>query len=384
MILFSAFIIGGISFLIWKTFRLQIIEAMRWVRMGELYLASLLYGDDAVVRYGSGKQIVGVWRKWLPEANVREITNQHIKVMAVVAVTPLRHLFVGILAVLALWAIFYGPGAPYRRRMNLETLMKEQARSFPAIFPFVKFNPRSLPFRAPGQAVPSKLPLFAEALSPEEWMAHNEITMVGGQIDINRAWNALGKQLGRRWQGPQKLPIHIQGLYAACALKHVRKRKDCEALLNEMAKAWTPEKGLELPAKVKKQIRQVIANPKQGGALQKYADMHAYETTALLRCLARARQEGGVMAPAEFLWLRGEDRALWYPLNNLGRKAFHAEAAGAMVHYVNELIAGQKIPTPRFEEVIRGIEAYMKSGAARSIPEIDKVSNGGKYWKKAK
>ena len=87
------------------------------------------------------------------------------------------------------------------------------------------------------------------------------------------------------------------------------------------------------------------------------------------------------MAPAQFLWLRGADRNLWYPLNNLGRKSYHAEAAGAMVHYTNELIAGQKIPTPRFDEIIKGIEAYLKSAMVRSIPERDPKAKAMKYWK---
>jgi intracellular multiplication protein IcmP len=121
-----------------------------------------------------------------------------------------------------------------------------------------------------------------------------------------------------------------------------------------------------------RQVRAIIRNPKIGRVLQKYTDQHAYETTALLRGLARAREEGGVLAPAQFVWLRGHDRALWYPLNNLGRKSYHAEAAGAMVHYTNELIAGQRIPTPRFDEVVKGFETYMKSGMARVVPPVDR------------
>ena len=88
------------------------------------------------------------------------------------------------------------------------------------------------------------------------------------------------------------------------------------------------------------------------------------------------------MAPASFLWLRGQDRALWYPLNNLGRKSYHAEAVGALVHYTNELIAGQKIPMPRFDDVIRGIEAFLRGPGSKPIPPLDKTATGGKLAKK--
>jgi intracellular multiplication protein IcmP len=353
-----------------------------WVRLGELYLGGLIHGNNHQVGYpGLPNQTIGSWKNWLLVADVRQIDNYAIAVSTRVAVTPIRFVFIGIMALLALFVMFKGPGTQYRRRMGLEGLMREQAKSFKAIVPFLKFDPRKQPFRAPGAPVPAELPIFAEALSPEEWLAFHEISYTGGQIDINRAWSALAQQLGNRWQGPLKLPLHAQGLYAACALKHVRKRKDCEALLNEMSVAWSADKGLRLPAKVKAQIRKIIKDPKIGGLLEPYANQHAYETTALLRCLQRARQEGGVVAPAEFLWLRGHDRNLWYPLNNLGRKSYHAEAAGAMVHFTNELIAGQKIPTPRFDEVIRGMEAYMKSGSARNIPELDKKAKRGKVRK---
>jgi intracellular multiplication protein IcmP len=274
---------------------------------------------------------------------------------------------------MAVWAFFKGPNTQYRRRMNLEGLIKEQAKSFPMISPFVKFNPRDLPFRVVGQAVPSKLPLFAEALAPEEWIAYHEIQMQNNQLDVNQAYHALMEQLGERWQGPSKLPIHVQGLFAAFALRHARKRKDSEELLGGMASSWSPDGGLKLSPKVKAKIRKIVNDPKLGGGLMKWADQHAYTTTALLRCLQRAREEGGVLAPASFLWLRGEDRVLWYPLNNLGRRSYHAEAVGALVHYTNELIAGQKIPTPRFDEVIRGIEECVTGPAGRPIPALDKT-----------
>jgi intracellular multiplication protein IcmP len=281
----------------------------------------------------------------------------------------------GIMALMALIATMYGPGTHFRRRMNLEALMAEQAKSFPYIQPFLKFDPRKLPFRAPGQPVPAQLPPFSEALAPEEWLAFHEIKLNGGLIDRNKSYQALAVQLGNRWQGPDKLPLHAQGLYAVFALKHVRKRKEAEQMLAQMALCWSYDKGFRPSGKLKSQIKSTIRNPKVGGALLKYADQHAWETTAMARCLTRAREEGGVIAPAEFLWLRGQDRTLWYPLNNLGRKSYCVEAVGALVHYTNELIAGQKIPMPRFDEVISGFEKYMKSGAARAIPE--KSGKGG-------
>jgi intracellular multiplication protein IcmP len=378
-----AVIVLGLTFAlawaIWHFFHAQLTEVLRWIRVGEMWIATLLVGHDyAVMVPNAGKQSMNVWRDWLPKARVSEIGVPEIIVITYVAVLPLRSIFAGMLGLMMLWAIFYGPGTKYRRRMTLEDLIKEQARSFPAIAPFIKFNPLNMPYRVPGDPVPGTLPMFSEALSPEEWIAFHEIKVQNNQLDMNKAYQALALQLGKRWQGPLKLSMPAQGLYAAFALRHARKRKESEDLLNQLSLAWSPEKGLDLPLKLKAQIRQIIKNPKLGGALQKYTDKHAFETTALLRALSRSREEGGVLAPASFLWLRGQDRTLWYPLNNLGRKSYHPEAVGALVHYTNELIAGQKIPTPRFEDVIKGIEAFLRGPGSRAIPPLDKKSRGMK------
>ncbi len=375
------FIVGGLAWVIWHFFHIQLTWALSRIRIGELYLDYFLFGDKTTSVTSVGPETVGVWRNYLPKMAIPDISVDVLKRTTVVAVQPLRVVFLAFMSVMVIAIIFRGPGTQYKRRMGLETLLKEQAKSFPAIRPFIKFDPRKLPFRAPGQPVPAQLPLFSEQLSPEEWMSYHEISIVNGQIDYNRAYQAMAEQLGRRWQGPEKLPLYAQGLYAVCALKMVRKRKESVEMMNMLSDSWTAEKGFRPTAKVKSKIRAVLKNPKQGEALRKFADMHAYETTALMRCLQRAREEGGVLAPAEFIWLRGVDRTLWYPLNNLGRKSYCAEASGAMVHYTNELIAGQKIPTPRFDESIRGLEGYMKGPAGRAIPELDKSAGGRKYFK---
>ena len=136
-----------------------------------------------------------------------------------------------------------------------------------------------------------------------------------------------------------------------------------------MAACWSADKGFRPTPQLKKVIRNTLRDPKVCRDLNRVSKKHAYVTTALLRALQRAREEGGVSAPAQFVWLRGFDRSLWYPLNNLGRRSYHAEAAGALAHYTNELIADQKIPSPRFEEVIKVFEKTLTGPDARRVPE---------------
>lgn len=367
------FLIGGLAFVVWSVFSVELTSLFRWVRYGEMHIASLLVGDDYSVPYpGGDPQYLGAWKDALPNVAPEQITLEYAKVMSQLALNSVRYIFAFLLGLMALWSIFKGPGTYFRRHFGLDTLMGEQAKMFPFITPFLSFNPNKSPSRAPGDPVPAKLPLFAEALAPEEWVAYHNIRFEGGKLDYAASYRALAQQLGPRWRGPQKLPIHARGLYAACALKSVRKRKESEDLLKEMSLCWTAKSGFKPTSSLRSKINKTLRNPAICRDLNNITKRHAYQTTAMLRALQRAREEGGVMASAAFVWLRGHDRTLWYPLNNLGRKSYHAEAAGALAHYTNELIAGQRIPSPRFEDVIKVFEKTLTGPDARRIPERTK------------
>ena len=152
------FLVVAISWVIWAVFQVQLKEMLRWIRVAELWLGTFMHGGDhAVIHPSAGRQTIEVWREWLTEVKARDITVLDIKVSTQVAVEPIRHVFVAILGLLSIFIILKGPGTHYRRRMRLEELMREQAKSFPAIVPFLKFNPRDMPSRAPGAPVPAHL-----------------------------------------------------------------------------------------------------------------------------------------------------------------------------------------------------------------------------------
>ena len=82
-------------------------------------------------------------------------------------------------------------------------------------------------------------------------------------------------------------------------------------------------------------------------------------------------QEGGVLAPAQFVWLRAHDRALWYPLNNLGRQTLHMEAMGATAHYKAEKLAQRPIPRPKVVDAVKSLVEFMASNRIRALPQLD-------------
>jgi intracellular multiplication protein IcmP len=381
--------------LFWYYFDAEVRNLVRWIRYGEMWIVKFfidgiemlgLAPEGKFMIYHKGQQLE--WRKWFnatPLYDTQKLTYNHLSVFSSLAMNPLKIPIAGILGAIALWCIFKGPNTQYRSKLGLEGLIARQAEVFPVITPFVEFNPATQPPRSPGTPVPAELPSFAEALGPEEWLAYEEIPVPDGQIDEDAAFNAFKKQLGKRWKGPQNLAPYKQILLACFCLKAARKRKESDVMMGRVACCWSFKNGLQLKKDktLLKEARAILKNPKLSGDTLAKCNQHAYEVTALLRAMQFAREEGGVLAPAMFVWLRGHDRELWYPLNNLGRQSYHMEALGAMSHYVAEKRTSRPIPVPKLEDAIETIKSYMGSMRARPIPALDYSNSKKKSVKKA-
>ncbi|MFP4313577.1 MAG: type IV secretion system protein [Alphaproteobacteria bacterium] len=390
-------VIAVLIWLFWYYFDAEVRNMVRWVRYGEMWIVKLFIdlfemlglvkdGEYKVFWPATGQEVS--WQAGFestPNYRTEKLTYTHLSLFGALAMEPLKMPIVGILGAMAFWAMFKGPNTQYRSNLGLEGLMARQAEVFPVITPFIEFNPATQPPRSPGTPVPAELPSFAEALGPEEWLAYEEIPIPDGQIDEQAAFNAFRKQLGPRWKGPQKLKPYKQVLLASFCLKAARKRKEADAMLGRLACCWSFKKGLNL-AKDKtllKEARKILNDKKLSGETLGKCNQHAYEVTALLRALQTAREEGGVLAPALFVWLRGYDRTLWYPLNNIGRQSFHMEALGAMSHYVAEKRTSRPIPVPKLDDAVYTIKEYMGSMRARPIPVLDYSHSKKKSVKKA-
>ncbi|MEM6811553.1 MAG: type IV secretion system protein [Pseudomonadota bacterium] len=369
-----AVFLGVCAYFIYKAYTPEIHNMIRWVRYAETWLVALVTPDNYRVTLPSGDSVVlDEWLDAIKNVPADRIDRTLLSLMTSVALIPYRWVLIAILGLMAIWAYTRGPGTNNVNVFNLDSFIKFQAKAFPPIAPFIDFNPSDQPPRPPGSAVPAELPLFAEALGPEEWLAYNQIPVPDGVLDEEVAYKAFAKQLGPRWKGPQKLSPYKQVLLAAFCLKASRKRNEADDMLGKLALCWSKEKGLDLSKErgLVAKARSVLKNKDLSHDVLKQCKQHAWQTTALLRALLVAREQGGVLAPAQFVWLRGHDRALWYPLNNLGRQSSHMEAIGAMAHFRMERRAKRPIPHPKVEEAITSISEYMASNNARPIPALD-------------
>lgn len=345
--------------------------AIMAVKQYELYPLTF-FSDDANAAYNTIKHHRAQLSHRMYEGNEYSYADMWALTMYVGKVSGAAYRYVvgSILICMGLWVLFVTSPSRFKNRHTLESLMGAQAISWPVISPFLKYNPASENGRIPGARVPLELPIFAEALYPEEWMAHNRIRVVNGVPDRDQIRRALLGQLGERFDGIDNLPEHLYCLLAAFALKGGRKRKEADDLLGQIAKCWDHETGFNPSAHVKSAASKALHDPKIIEPLLDVMNKHAYVATALLGALAWARRQGGVLAPAQFVWLRGEDRELWYPLNNLGRRAFHVEASGAMSHYMAEVEASRALSMPRLDSAVVAIVQYLSETRAK-IPEIE-------------
>lgn len=374
-------ILGLLVWLFWYFKAEEVRNVIRWIRYSEMWILSWfikgfeyigLFDGQYTIEY-DGKTIG--WMQWfeaVPAFDKSQLKDIMGPINAL-AMYPLKALFTALCAMGAFYAMFRGPQTHYRTRLGLEGLIDRQAPNFPVIAPFRDFNPSTMPPRPPGSPVPAELPLFAEALGPEEWLAYTGNTAPNGKIDEEKAAKEFQKQLIGRWKGYKALKPYQQILLASFCLKASRKRNESDDMLGRIAMCWTAKEGLKLSKdrKLLSDARAILKNKSLSEGTLKACGRHAFVTTALLRALAYAREEGGVLAPAQFVWLRGHDRVLWYPLNNLGRHSYHMEALGAMSHYKAEKLTVRPIPVPKMEDALTTITEYMTSKKARPIPQLD-------------
>ena len=378
MILILVAVCCYIMYRIWTP---EILGFLRWIRYSEMWLVTLFTPDDYMVTLMSGDQVnLQEWLNGLAGIPKENIDFKLITAMTAVALIPYKWVIIVILSLMGLWAYTKGPGTQYVEVFNLDRFLKFQSDSFPVISPFVNFNPSNQPPRPPGTPVPAELPLFAEALGPEEWLAYEEVPVPDGVIDEKVAFKKFAKQLGPRWKGAKNLAPYKQILLAACCLKASRKRDEADIMLSRLSKCWSHDKGLQLDKEkgLLNQARKVLRTKEIAAPVLKKCNQHAWQTTALLRALLTARDEGGVLAPSQFVWLRGHDRVLWYPLNNLGRKSNHMEAIGAHAHFRMERRTARPIPKPKVHEAVESIVEYMNGSEARPIPSLDYSQSSNK------
>lgn len=278
------------------------------------------------------------------------------------------------LAVLALACALYNAPGQFTRNLDLQALMREQARTFRASSAFLERG-LGLVRPADGESRPAD-----PALRLEEWVSR--FALRDGQYDEQRATEELTRQLGTEWRGVAEAAPHVRCMFAAFALHAGRKRDEAMALLGDLATSLPdghsdgpagPAAPLAFPPAVVARADAVLTDAALVAPCVEAAGCHAYTAPALMSVLTLARAQAGVLAPAGFNFLKLVDRRLWYALHSLGfpggqnpaeQPNPRIEALGARDHWAAERDAGRPLPLP---SLARALDVVRKR-AVQAVP----------------
>lgn len=172
----------------------------------------------------------------------------------------------------------------------------------------------------------------------------------------------LAGQLRSPWTGFEDLrPCH-QAIAAAMASFYAYDIKGGNALLDDLGGIQDAVRAQ--PGKMDDAIRseegllariKPVLSGKEGKNIREIADKHAWVETAFPAMLEVARKDRGVLPASAFLWLKAEDRLMWYILDNVGSEAIMVEAAGALSHFRAEQQIGLPIRRPAVFQAARAL-----------------------------
>ncbi len=275
------------------------------------------------------------------------------------------------IALLGLVCMLRAAPSRFKRAFDLDALAREQAGTFGCTAAFVA-RKLKLVLPASKQVRPADY-----ALTAEEWI-ERYATSQSGSFDDGRAREALQRQLGPRWSGPEAASPAVRVMFAALALHHAERRQDAIDLLELVSAALAeddaslpdgPVEPLAMPAEAVAHATALTNDPAAFKDARDIAGRHAHTSPALMSLLNAARRRHGVLAPAQFAWLKLVDRPLWYALHSLGFETegtgryLHpnprVEALGARDHWAVECAAGEPLFEPDLERAVTGLKRHI-------------------------
>jgi intracellular multiplication protein IcmP len=288
-------------------------------------------------------------------ANFEFIDKVSVAVGSVLAIP-----FAVILAVLAFLLYRSSINNRFRKIHSMKTLMEQEQNNWPQITPVSKLDLVNQHVHEGAWAMAmtpmqfaKKYKLLTEERVPDSTGLSSRYKIIA-KVTESKATRAFTNQLGRPWRGIDKLPIHAQALFAIFAAKAEGDRENANKLLRQIAASAADTGKLNFTG-----VNVLLKKHKDTKLIKRVTSSHAYELTVMASMLELSRLDG-VLATAEFLWLKPVDRPLWYMLNNVGRRTAFTEVAGPMAHWLAEKVIGRKLIVPMVNEATIALVAALE------------------------
>lgn len=348
-------IVGGLA-ITWFLARAYIISAVLDIRLYEVYLIEyVLRGYTFIAGY-----------LHLPTAHTAAISNDLSIIQAKPTDLTLNQLVdlsnnVGrylvipsafIIGILAALTYFSNLNEKFKHVYSMDSLRKAEYKIWPQVTPVMKVDLVKKDLDEGPWATSLTPMLFAK-----KHKILREYRDESGKISVSlnegAAYRIFALQVGQFWRDIETFPMHIQALFAIFLARANQDRKIADNLLDQIAKSSGSEK-LDFS-----DVSSVVKKYKNSKHAKYIERRHAYMLPAMATLLEIARTDG-VLATAEFLWLKPIDRPLWYILNSVGRQTAFPEVAGAFAHWLTEKKIERALKVPAVEEAVKALNLSIK------------------------
>lgn len=342
----------AISYFIWKFFQGAIVTFMFKIKLFEIAVVSLFTSSLKGVQ-----QVIYNLAGTPEDVEFNEIVEISSAIGNVIDIPIL--IFLLLLAVL----VFYSnPIMEFRKKYTMQRLKNLEKGNWPQIHPTIKLDLIKEQI--------DKGP-WAMMYTPMQFCRRNKLldiedtqqtvmTSTGlkhrpkAKLIREKAGQLLALQLGNQWSSVADLPIYIQALCGAFAAFAKHKREESNKLFKQISRS--AESG-KLDFTGAKALAKKYTNDE---VLQRVVHQHAYIYTVMSTLLVLARTDG-VVASADFLWLKPVDRTLWLVLNSVGRQTPPVEIAGIHGHWLAELDLGRKLYVPMVQTAVDALDEAIEN-----------------------
>lgn len=360
-------VIIGAFLLVWWLYRQWIVEPIFLIRYYECVL--IKYAVDAWSRIASTLHLpvpsllsINSVQHHILTTNTHGETFSNFAAVNSIVGRWVRYPAALILLCLAGIIHWRHTSSRFRTTYTMQTLKKAEVENWPQITPVLSLNLIKEDIEK-GPWAMAKTPLdFCkehQLVEPKKLESGSYVW----SLDRGPASRILVMQLGSLWRGVDALPIHIKALLVIFVARAENNRDVSNKLLAQIAASAGSGK-LDFSG-----VSELTQQFKHSRVLKWVEKRHAYVYCLMASLLEIARADG-VLASAEFLWLKPVDRRLWYMLNSVGRQTPVVEVAGPFAHWLAEKKIGRGMKTPMVKEAVNALAISMEN--TLHIPEGDR------------
>lgn len=346
---------------LWLTVLIFITCGLIWY-FGHAYIVSFVYKiklfQAEVMSLFTSKLDPTI--KQMRTQNLAQVSFQQMQVVSTTIGDFMRYPIVVILGILAVLLYFNDISTRFRRTYTMKSLAEAEQANWPQIKPILKLDLVSQDIDSGPWAMAMTPMQFAKKykLLQEEPIILSDQTLrrrarPSVSVIRNKAKQVFTLQLGRYWEGTNALNDHTKALFAIFAARINRDRDETAKLVKQIA--ISVESGtLNFSG-----TEELLNKHKDSKGVLEVTQKHAFLLTVMASMIEAARTDG-VIATADFLWLKPLDRSLWYMLNSVGRQTPYVEIAGPFAHWLAEKDFGRKIMVPMVDEAVTALELAMQ------------------------